>query len=747
MAHPTSNRWILIATLLWSTWVVAAPPPARAAPRPHGLMPAPASLQFRDGRLPVTTAFSLSVQGPTDRRLEAALQRMLRRLEGRTGLTLSREPAEPGKATLLVEVKSPGNPLPTLGDDESYTLEVNGTHATLRAAQTVGALRGLETVLQLLQGDRDGWHLPAVTLSDRPRFPWRGLLIDVSRHWMPMEVLKRNLDGMAAVKLNVLHLHLTDDQGFRVESRRFPRLHELGSDGLYFTQEQLRELIAYAADRGIRVVPEFDMPGHVTSWLVGHPELASVPGPYAIERKWGIFDPTLDPTREQVYQFLDGFLGEMAAIFPDPWMHIGGDENTGNYWRVNPAIQSFMVSHRLADMHALQTYFVDRVAKILQKHGKRMMGWDEILHSTLPKDAVVQTWRGPKALAETARQGFTGILSWGYYLDHMMPAGLHYTVDPLPADAKRMAEESNRWLPVSWYHRFQFKPPEPSALVREQDAARVLGGEACMWAEFVDPETLDSRIWPRLAAVAERLWSPREVRDVKDMYRRMARLSVQLEEHGLMHERMGDVLLRRLAGSSEPGPLRVLANLVEPVKFYDRPVQFKEATQGMPLTRLVDAARPESLEARTLWDLVDELLADAPRFDRGAERLARTFHQWRENHPELARTLERSPALHEARPLGDALLVLAETGLEALSYLRTGATPRQGWREQALQRIDEAARPHGQAELAIIQPLRELVLAAALQPEATALSAAGWHARVKTEALAAIPKPPEKKKP
>ncbi|HYI00026.1 family 20 glycosylhydrolase, partial [Hyalangium sp.] len=659
-------------------------------------------------------------------------------------LTLSRQPAEPEKATLLVEVKAPGNTLPTLGDDESYTLEVDGNRATLRAAQVVGALRGIETVLQLLQGDRDGWYLPTVAVSDRPRFPWRGLLIDVSRHWMPMEVLKRNLDGMAAVKLNVLHLHLTDDQGFRVESRRFPRLHEHGSDGLYFTQEQLRELIAYAADRGIRVVPEFDMPGHVTSWLAGHSELASVPGPYVIERKWGIFDPTLDPTREEVYQFIDGFLGEMAGIFPDAWMHIGGDENTGNHWRVNPAIQSFMAKNGLADAHALQRYFDDRVAKLLQKHGKRMMGWDEILHSTLPKDAVVQTWRGPKALAESAQQGYWGILSWGYYLDHMLPAGLHYTVDPLPADANRMAEESNRWIPASWYHRFKFKAPEVS--VREKDAARVLGGEACMWAEFVDPETIDSRIWPRLAAVAERLWSPREVSDVKDMYRRMARLSVQLEEHGLLHERIGEVLLRRLAGSNELGPLRVLAGLVEPVKFYDRPVQFQAATQGMPLTRLVDAARPESLEARALGSSVDDLLADMPRFDRGAEWLTRTLHQWREVHPELARTLEGSPALHEARPLAEGLLVMAQTGLEALSYLRSGTAPRAGWREEALQRIDEAARPHGQVELAIIQPLRELVLAAVLQPEARALGAARWQARVKAEALATIPKPPEKKK-
>src|SRR5262249_43312305 len=162
------------------------------------------------------------------------------------------------------------------------------------------------------------YYMPAVTIQDAPRFRWRGLMIDVARHWIPMDVLKRNMDLMAAVKLNVLHLHLTDDQGFRIESKKFPKLHEMGSDGNFFTQAEMKEIIAYAAERGIRVVPEFDMPGHTTAWLVGHPELGSAPGPYSIEREWGIMLPVLDPTRDEVYKLLDGFLGEMAALFPDP---------------------------------------------------------------------------------------------------------------------------------------------------------------------------------------------------------------------------------------------------------------------------------------------------------------------------------------------------------------------------------------------------------------------------------------------
>ena len=182
--------------------------------------------------------------------------------------------------------------------------------------------------------------MPAISIDDSPRFPWRGLMIDVSRHFIPLDVLKRNLDGMAAVKLNVFHWHLSDNQGFRVESKKFPKLHELGSDGLYYTQDEVRDLIAYARERGIRVVPEFDMPGHSTAWFVGYPELASGPGPYEIERKWGVFDPAMDPTREETYKFLDEFIGEMARLFPDQFFHIGGDEVNGKQWDANPKIQA-----------------------------------------------------------------------------------------------------------------------------------------------------------------------------------------------------------------------------------------------------------------------------------------------------------------------------------------------------------------------------------------------------------------------
>ncbi|MDQ2938703.1 MAG: beta-N-acetylhexosaminidase, partial [Acidobacteriota bacterium] len=395
---------LFTALLLTSAVVMHAQETTPAIARPHNLMPVPAAIQFQTGRLAIDNSFKVAVSGYSDDRLRAGLARMLKRLEGRTVLGFTREPlTDEGSASLVIQTQGPGREVPAVDENESYRLEVTGKQARLTAPTVVGALRGMETLLQLVDSDRNGYYLPGVTVQDQPRFPWRGLLIDVGRHYEPMEVLKRNLDAMAAVKLNVLHWHLTEDQGFRVESKKLPKLHLMGSDGLYYTQDQVREIIDYARARGIRVVPEFDIPGHSTSWLVGYPELGSAPGPYAIERGAGIFQPALDPTREQVYKFLDTFFGEMAALFPDAYMHIGGDENEGKQWDKNPNIQAFMKDKSIKDNHALQAYFNQRLLKILQKHGKKMIGWDEVLQPDLPKDVVIHSWRGPGSLAEAAK--------------------------------------------------------------------------------------------------------------------------------------------------------------------------------------------------------------------------------------------------------------------------------------------------------------------------------------------------------
>src|SRR5258706_380179 len=490
------------------------------------LMPVPGSVQMQAGRLPITSSFKVMVKSYADDRLRGGIARMLRRLAGRTVLSLPAEPAtDESAATLVIQCERAGEAVPSLNENESYSLEVTDRQARLAAPTVVGALRGLETFLQLLQGDRDGYFLPGIRIQDQPRFAWRGLLIDVGRHYEPMEVLKRNLDAMAAVKLNVFHWHLTEDQGFRVESRKLPKLHTLGSDGLFYTQDQVREIIAYARDRGIRVMPEFDIPGHSTSWLVGHPEMGSAPGPFKIERRAGIFEPALDPTREQTYKFLDTFLGEMAALFPDAYMHIGGDENEGKQWNRNPQIQAFMKEKGIKDNHALQAYFNQRVLKILQKHGKKMIGWEEILHPDLPKDAVIQSWRGPESLAAAAKQGYNGILSAGYYIDLIYPTSQHYLADPIPTNSTLTAEESKH----------------------------VLGGGANLWGEWVSPGKIDPRNLPRTAANSQPVLVPRKGSDVDDMYRRLSLISRQLEDLGLTHEKNYGMLLRRFSGNARPG--------------------------------------------------------------------------------------------------------------------------------------------------------------------------------------------------
>src|SRR2546423_8357546 len=593
----------------------------------HHLMPVPAHIQFQSGRLAVADTFTVALQGQTDERLQSGIARVLRRLEGRTGLTLARGLAsDANTATLVVESHSPGLAVPAVEENESYTLTVTDKQARIEAPTAVGALRGLETLLQLLEGDRSGYFLPAVAIQDEPRFRWRGLLIDAGRHFQPVEVIRRNLDGMAAVKLNVLHWHLTEDQGFRVESRKYPKLQLMGSDGMFYTQAQVGDIVEYARMRGIRVVPEFDMPGHATSWLVGYPELASAPGRYQIERQPGIMEPALDPTREEVYKFLDGFLGEMATLFPDAYMHIGGDENEGKQWDKNPQIQAFMKAKGIKDNHALQAYFNQRVLKILQKHGKKMIGWDEILHPDLPKDAVIQSWRGPASLADAAKKGYNGILSAGYYIDLILPTAQHYLPDPIPADSSLTPEE----------------------------AKHILGGEATMWGEWVSPETIDSRIWPRTAAIAERLWSPRNVIDIDDMYRRLLVISRQLEDLGLTHEKNYGMLLRRLAASENTGPLRTLASIIEPVKEYHR---YRMRPQSMlsSLTGLVDAARPDSEAARRFAAQVDGLLSDAPRFETYSQDLQSTLNDWHNAGPQLEALIDGSPALAEARPLAGDL--------------------------------------------------------------------------------------------
>jgi hexosaminidase len=609
-------------------------------------MPVPWKSSGGAGRLAIGAGFDVVNSGCP----EAAISRFRSRIAKQTGIPLTGA----GKG-LTVTCLAAAPDWPTLGEDESYTLDVTANGAQLEAPTATGALRGFETFAQMIATGTDGFEAAAVHIEDHPRYPWRGLMLDVSRHWMPTEVILRNLDAMAAVKLNVLHWHLSDDQGFRVESKLFPALQQMGSDGNFYTQDQIQQVVAYARDRGIRVIPEFDMPGHTTAWFVGMPQIAAAPGPYQIERNFGIFMPVMNAASESTYTFLDAFVGEMAALFPDPFWHIGGDEVE------DPAAQK------------LQPQFNQRLQAILKAHGKSLVGWDEVLAPGLATDSVVQSWRGPDALANIAKQGYRGILSYGYYLNYLLPASTHYAIDP-------------------------------------GDATGVLGGEACMWAEYVSQETEDSRIWPRMAAVAERFWSQKSVTDVNSMYQRLESVGKWLEWTGIQDRADYLPMLERLAGGAAVDPLLVLGDAAE-AGGHDVRANAQHYTTLTPLNRFVDAARPESEPVRHL--------------ETAAGRLARTdvatlrtqFQAWVDNDARLQAMVDGNSFLAELVPLSGNLKAVGEIGLKALNYLALPAAAPADWVAQQNAALDQMYKPVAETILAAVRPVRILVNAAGKQRE------------------------------
>ncbi|MCX6151922.1 MAG: family 20 glycosylhydrolase [Ignavibacteriales bacterium] len=652
------------------------------------LMPVPAKITMLDGKFILQNNFSIAIKGNPDERIYQYATRVLRRLSGRTGLFFPQDfitkQSNSDTCQMIITCNRSGKI--KLNEDESYSLKVTSSKVELTSETDLGALRGLETLTQLLSSDEKGYWFPSVQIEDAPRFPWRGLMIDVSRHFMPVDVIKRNLDGLAALKLNVFHWHLSDDQGVRVESKVYPQIQKLCSDGNYFTQEQIKDIIKYAADRGIRVIPEFDVPGHSTAWFLAFPELASLPagqsgapGPYKIERNWGVFDPTFNPTIEPTYEFFDKFFGEMAALFPDEYFHIGGDENNGKQWKENKSIQEFMKKNNIPDNHSLQAYFNNRILKILTKNGKKMIGWDEILHPQMPTNIVIQSWRGTEALIESAKKGYMGILSNGYYIDLIQPAEFHYLNDPIPSGSKLSDEEKKK----------------------------ILGGEVTQWAELVTPENVDSRIWPRTAAIAERLWSPENIKDVEDMYRRLDVISFQLEDLGLNHFKNQEMMLRRLTNNNDTSPLKTLVDVVEPVKIYTRHSQGVKYTQQSPYTRVVDASQPESNVARKFKKTVDAFLAT--KNVKYAEEIKHWLNLWKSNQDKLTQLIKLSPVLKEIEPMSVNLSKVSQTGLEAVESILSNKKVGGDWNSKNLKLLEVAKQPFGQVELMVTSAIEKLI--------------------------------------
>jgi hexosaminidase len=676
------------------------------------LMPLPQEVKLTAGKFRLVSTATVYVSGSGHSRVYGAASRFLRQVSDRTGLNFMAEgyvtPQDTVKSSpIQISCRRAGKLV--LGEDESYTLTVTPQQIMLSSETDLGALRGLVTLQQLVAADDDGYYVPALTITDKPRFPWRGILLDVSRHFLSVDVVKKQLDLLALVKMNVLHLHLTDDQGFRIESKTYPKLHEMGSDGLFYTQATMRDIIQYADERGIRIVPEFDLPGHSTSWYIGYPEFSSgtgatFGGPYQIDRKWGRNSPVMNPIKEEVYQFLDVFFKEMSELFPDEYLHIGGDENNGVQWAVNPDIQAFMKANALPNKEAMQNYFNKRLQAILNKHGKKVMGWDEIFVEGVPKTIMIQSWQGKEALYKAARQGYSTILSHGYYIDLNQSTDFHYLNEPLPDSVKLSADERKL----------------------------IYGGEACMWSEWVVAGNVDSRIWPRTAAIAERLWSAASVRDVEDMYRRLDYIGAWLEQLGSQHESNVPVMLRRLAGVNEDiQPLKTYVDVLETVKEYRRGqlIRFSFST-FYPLTGIADVVRPDSRVARNFRNLTTKYLADLKEVSErpasgkisqdssksallDARREAMTYwlNVWKSNHERLLPTIQRNPRLKEIEEHSLSLSLLAQTGLEAIDRLERGVVATAQWRHVAGLIIERAKQPKAQTDIMILPAIEQLVKA------------------------------------
>jgi hexosaminidase len=645
------------------------------------LMPWPSQIDLKSGALSLERPLRIESSG-CDTRVTHAVERFRAQLSAQTGNPYRhQDPEAKENLPLTIHCAAQGLAVQQVSEDESYALNVDAAGAKLDAPTPLGAMHGLQTLLQLATWGTKGWEIPAAAIEDSPRFPWRGLMIDVARHFMPLEQLEREMDGMAAVKLNVLHVHLSDDQGFRVESKKAPKLQELGSEGMYYTQEQIHEMVAYARERGIRVVPEFDVPGHSTCWTVAYPELASdTAAPRVVRNDKDGQQPPLDPTNEKVYKLLDDVFGEMAKLFPDAYFHIGGDEVDPKYWNKSEHIQAYMKAHDLKDANALQAMFNKRLLAIVTKHGKHMIGWDEILVPELPKETMIQSWRGPQSLAVAAKEGFSAILSAGYYLDLMYPASQHYLVEPLSGDAANLTPEEQK---------------------------RILGGEAAEWAEYITPENADNRIWPRTAAVAERYWSPASVRDVDSMYARLDRVSTELEFLGLTHRSSQERMLARLAGAAPRDLVMNLAETLEPVKEYERG-QTHEFDADMPLNQFIDALSPESDAARRINRLAERVATNANDLEARRD-LRRVLERWRENDGRLTPYMTDSWPLQSIAAFSPALSQLGVAALEALDALENDVPVSAGEHAAHLDAVKAAEVHRSMLQIAVTPGVRRLV--------------------------------------
>ena len=489
-------------------------------------MPYPNHLETGRGTYRVTDR-PVTCDSRTDERTQRAVVGFAARLATVTG----------GKNPVTVADEVPASGIRFVTDEslpaEGYELNVDGEGIEVRASQFPGFLYALQSLEQLLPAAVYGtepapdaaWEVPCVKIADAPRFAYRGMHLDVARHFFSVDEVKRYIDVMAIHKLNTLHWHLTDDQGWRIEIKRYPELTAVGSirkatvvrkewgtyDGTpyggFYTQDEIRDVVKYAADRGVTVIPEIDLPGHMLAALTAYPELGCTGGPYEVWGRWGVADDVLCPGREKTFEFLEGVLTEVMELFPSEYIHIGGDECPKVRWEKCPRCQAKIRQLGLKDdgehtaEHYLQSYVTDRIGKFLAQHGRRIIGWDEILEGRAPSDAVVMSWRGSEGGIAAAKLGH----------DVIMTPNSHFYFDyyqSLDTDAEPFG--IGGYIPMEQVYSYDPAFPE---LTPEQQK-HILGVQANLWTEYVlSDEHLEYMLLPRLAALSEVQWCLPETKD------------------------------------------------------------------------------------------------------------------------------------------------------------------------------------------------------------------------------------------
>jgi hexosaminidase len=505
------------------------------------IIPQPVRLTPGTGSFAITAATKIYV-GPKNDELRRIGQSLSQEIGRATGVQPPVVQAAPGKqraGSIYLTLSTP-SPADSLGA-EGYTLSVQPAQVTLAANQPAGLFRGTQTLRQLLPTQRTApASLPAMEVVDKPRYSWRGMHLDVSRHFFSTEFVKKYIDYLAMHKMNTFHWHLTDDQGWRIEIKKYPQLTRVGGYregtlighygekvprydnvryGGFYTQEQIKEVVKYAQDRYITVVPEIEMPGHALAALTAYPELSCTGGPFKVGQTWGVFDDIFCAGNEQTFAFLQDVLTEVMPLFPSKIVHIGGDEAPKTRWKTCPKCQARIKAEHLKDEHELQSYFVQRMEKFVNGKGKTIIGWDEILEGGLAPNAAVMSWRGMEGGTAAAKQKHQVVMTPGefVYFDHAQ------------GDAALEPLSIGGYLPLEKVYSFEPTPPELTAAERKY----ILGAQANLWTEYIPTEQqVEYMVLPRMSALAEVLWTPASQKNwesfkvrMQPQYQRYAALS------------------------------------------------------------------------------------------------------------------------------------------------------------------------------------------------------------------------------